>query len=74
MTVDGHTEDRSAEAYPPRLSERRAEAVAAYLISKGVDSARIASRGFGQSRPVGLDDSDQGQRRNRRVEIVIRGR
>jgi OOP family OmpA-OmpF porin len=74
VTVDGHTDDQGAAAYNQRLSERRAEAVVAHLISKGVDPARIAPRGFGESRPVGLNDSDLGRRSNRRVEIVIRGR
>jgi len=74
VTVDGHTDDQGADAYNLRLSERRAEAVAAYLISKGVDPARITPRGFGEGRPIGLNDSEIGRRRNRRVEIVIRGR
>jgi outer membrane protein OmpA-like peptidoglycan-associated protein len=70
VTVD----DQGAEEYNQRLSERRAEAVAAYLVSKGVDKARITTRGFGESRPVGLNDSEIGRQKNRRVEIVIRGR
>ena len=74
VTVDGHTDDLGADVYNQRLSERRAEAVAAYLISRGVESGRVKPRGFGESRPVGLNDSEMGRRRNRRVEIVIRGR
>ena len=74
MTVDGHTDDQGADAYNQRLSERRAEAVAVYLSARGVERARITARGFGESRPVGLNDSEIGRRKNRRVEIVIRGR
>ena len=74
VTVEGHTDDQGAEAYNQALSERRAEAVAAYLSSRGIERARIATRGFGEGRPVGLNDSEIGRRKNRRVEIVIRGR
>lgn len=74
VTVEGHTDDQGAEAYNQGLSERRAEAVAAYLVAKGVERARITPRGFGEGRPIGLNDSEIGRRRNRRVEIVIRGR
>ncbi len=74
VMVDGHTDDQGAEDYNQRLSERRAEAVAGYLVSRGIDRARITTRGFGESRPVGLNDSPIGRQKNRRVEIVIRGR
>lgn len=74
VTVEGHTDDQGPEAYNQRLSERRAEAVAAYLSAKGVERARITPRGFGEGRPVGLNDSEIGRRKNRRVEVVIRGR
>ncbi|MEP7123463.1 MAG: OmpA family protein [Byssovorax sp.] len=74
VMVDGHTDDQGAEEYNQALSERRAEAVATYLVSKGVERARITTRGFGESRPIGLNDSSIGRKKNRRVEIVIRGR
>jgi outer membrane protein OmpA-like peptidoglycan-associated protein len=74
VSVEGHTDDQGAEEYNQRLSERRARAVAEYLISKGIEGERITTRGFGESRPIGLNDSAIGRQKNRRVEIVIRGR
>lgn len=74
VSVEGHTDDQGAEEYNQRLSERRARAVAAYLVSKGIEEERITTRGFGESRPIGLNDSPIGRQKNRRVEIVIRGK
>ena len=73
VAVEGHTDDRGTEAHNQALSERRARAVAAYLVSKGIEEERITTQGFGESRPVGLNDSEIGRQKNRRVEIVIRG-
>lgn len=74
VTVDGHTEDRGAEALPSAPLRAPGRGGGGLPDLQGVDPARIASRGFGESRPVGLDDGDQGRRRTRRVEIVIRRR
>jgi OmpA-OmpF porin, OOP family len=74
VTVEGHTDDVGADEYNRSLSERRAQAVAAYLAQQGIGKERIAARGYGKSRPVTANDGDEGRRRNRRVEIVIRER
>ena len=74
VTVEGHTDDVGTDEYNRSLSERRAQAVAAYLTQKGVASDRITARGLGKSRPVAPNDGDQGRRKNRRVEIVIQER
>ena len=73
VAIEGHTDDRGTEAHNQALSERRARAVAEYLVSKGIEEERITTQGFGESRPVGLNDSEIGRQKNRRVEIVIRG-
>jgi outer membrane protein OmpA-like peptidoglycan-associated protein len=74
VTVEGHTDDVGTDEYNRSLSERRAQAVAAYLVQKGIAGDRITARGLGKSRPAGPNDGDQGRRRNRRVEIVIQER
>ena len=72
--IDGHTDDQGDEAYNQALSQRRAEAVAIYLEKKGIERARLTVRGHGESRPVAPNDSDESRGRNRRVEILIRGK
>jgi outer membrane protein OmpA-like peptidoglycan-associated protein len=79
IQVFGHTDSKGADAYNQRLSERRAEAVKTWLVERGgVDSRRIATRGYGEERPVapneapGGADDPEGRQRNRRVEITIR--
>ena len=74
ITIEGHTDDVGTDEYNLALSERRAQAVAAYLAQKGVDRARLTARGFGKGRPAAANDGDPGRRRNRRVEIVIKER
>lgn len=71
IQVDGHTDSVGAESYNQRLSERRAKSVADYLRSLGVTADRITEKGFGENMPVADNDSDDGRRLNRRVEIGI---
>jgi outer membrane protein OmpA-like peptidoglycan-associated protein len=73
VSVEGHTDEIGTSTYNQRLSERRAEAVAAYLVSKGVARDKLSVQGFGASRPLSAGDDDESRRKNRRVEIVIRG-
>jgi outer membrane protein OmpA-like peptidoglycan-associated protein len=73
VTVEGHTDDVGTDEYNLALSERRAQAVAAYLAQKGIAKDHIKARGFGKTRPIGGND-DQGRKRNRRVEILIKER
>jgi outer membrane protein OmpA-like peptidoglycan-associated protein len=71
IRVEGHTDSRGTEEYNQRLSQRRADAVKAYLIKRGVDPARLESLGYGESRPIAPNTSDVGREANRRVEFVI---
>ncbi len=74
VTVEGHTDDQGTDDYNLALSERRARAVAAYLAQKGIGGERLTARGLGKSRPAAANDGEEGRKRNRRVEIVIRER
>jgi outer membrane protein OmpA-like peptidoglycan-associated protein len=71
IDVYGHTDSDGSEMYNQGLSERRAASVAAYLETRGVNSARIATRGFGETQPVASNATADGKAANRRVEIKI---
>lgn len=71
LTIEGHTDAQGSEADNLLLSERRAEAVKAYLVIQGVDSARVSTVGRGMQVPVADNATPEGRQRNRRVEIVI---
>lgn len=71
IDVYGHTDSDGADAYNQTLSERRAQSVANYLSSHGVQSARIATRGFGETQPIASNATEEGKAANRRVEIKI---
>ncbi len=71
ITITGHTDARGDDAYNQRLSERRARAVADYLIGAGLASERFAVEGLGKAHPLDTGDSDEAHARNRRVELGI---
>ena len=71
--VEGHTDDRGSPGYNDSLSQRRARSVRAYLVSVGVPKDRIKTVGRGESIPVASNQTPDGRRRNRRVEIVNTG-
>ena len=71
IDVYGHTDSTGSDAYNQALSERRALSVADYLSGHGVQPARLATRGYGESQPVASNDTDAGRAANRRVEIKI---
>ncbi|MBB4086528.1 OmpA family protein [Sphingomonas carotinifaciens] len=71
IDVYGHTDSTGSDAYNQTLSERRAVSVADYLASRGVQRARIGTRGFGKTQPIESNDTDAGRAANRRVEIKI---
>ena len=71
VDVLGHTDSTGTEAGNKALSEKRAQSVAAMLRSRGVAPARIATRGYGSSQPIGDNGTDPGRALNRRVEIKV---
>jgi len=72
ISIEGHTDSIGTDKYNQALSERRAAAVKAYLLKQGVvDSQRITSVGYGESRPIADNKTKQGRFENRRVEILI---
>ncbi len=71
VRVIGHTDSRGAEAYNLVLSERRANAVARYLVDNGIPAKLVVVEGKGESVPVASNDTEEGRARNRRVEIDV---
>lgn len=71
LRIEGHTDSRGDESYNRALSERRAEAVAAVLIARGVNASRLESVGLGETYPLASNDTTAGRQENRRVEIVV---
>ncbi len=72
FTIEGHTDSRSTDDYNLALSERRANAVKSYLVSKGVDASSLSAVGKGESQPVASNDTKEGRAANRRVDILAR--
>ena len=70
LTVEGHTDATGTAAHNQVLSEQRAQSVKGYLAGKGVASGRLATVGFGQTKPVADNDTELGRAQNRRVELV----
>jgi OOP family OmpA-OmpF porin len=73
MIVTGHTDNVGSAASNQKLSERRAEAVKTYLVSKGLDGSKIRTQGKGLSQPITDNKTAQGRAQNRRVEVEITG-
>src|SRR5438309_72535 len=71
VQVEGHTDNRGSAIYNILLSQSRAEAVAAYLESKGVASSRLRARGFGYGRPIADNATAGGRAANRRVAFAV---
>ncbi len=71
VEVAGHTDNRGARAYNVSLSQRRAESVMNYLISKGASATKLSARGYGPDQPQADNATAQGRAANRRVELRI---
>jgi OOP family OmpA-OmpF porin len=69
ISIEGHTDSTGPDAYNQGLSERRAASVRQYLIDKGLDGSRLTATGFGESQPVGSNETREGRALNRRVDL-----
>jgi outer membrane protein OmpA-like peptidoglycan-associated protein len=69
IEVAGHTDSMGSDAYNMKLSQRRAEAVRNFLISRGVAADRLTAKGYGESQPVADNATEEGRFKNRRVEL-----
>jgi outer membrane protein OmpA-like peptidoglycan-associated protein len=71
IVVEGHTDSQGGASYNQDLSQRRAQSVRDYLVTRGMASDRVTSEGFGLTRPIADNASPEGRANNRRVEIVV---
>ena len=70
VQIDGHTDNTGPAAYNMTLSERRANVVMEYFISKGVDAKRLTTKGFWFTKPAASNETEEGRAKNRRVELT----
>lgn len=73
VQINGHTDNTGTEAHNNQLSLDRTKSVADYLISKGIDAKRLTWKGFGSTKPIADNNTEEGKALNRRTEFVITG-
>ena len=73
LQVEGHADSVGGADLNQRLSESRAESVRTYLVSQGLASNGVATRGFGDTQPVASNETASGRQQNRRVELIVAG-
>lgn len=71
VRIEGHTDNKGPKSVNERLSTERANAVRAYLLGKGISPERLKAQGFGSSKPLVSNDTQEGRDTNRRVELII---
>jgi outer membrane protein OmpA-like peptidoglycan-associated protein len=69
--IEGHTDDVGDDAANMTLSQQRADAVKAYLVSKQIEDARLTSKGYGETQPIAKNDTEEGKALNRRVDLKL---
>lgn len=73
ITIAGHTDNEGSEAQNLKLSEQRAQAVAAWLFQDGIETSRMEAVGYGSSHPLADNASEAGKAKNRRIEFIVQG-
>ncbi len=71
IELSGHTDDRGSDEYNMKLSQKRAESAMKYLVSKGISQDRIVAVGYGETKPIVPNDSEENRQLNRRVELKV---
>ena len=71
IELSAHTDSRASDEHNLVLSDNRAKSVREYIISKGIDASRMTSIGYGETRPVAPNDTEENMQLNRRVEFKI---
>ena len=72
VEIRGHTDNVGSASSNLILSKNRAESVRKYLIEKGIDPKRISSKGFGETKPIESNDTEEGRQKNRRTELIVK--
>jgi OOP family OmpA-OmpF porin len=71
LEIEGHTDNTGDASKNMDLSQRRANTIKKYLVTKGIDEKRLTAQGFGDSRPLVVNDSEENKAKNRRVEFKV---
>lgn len=71
IEISGHTDSRGQDNYNLNLSQGRSQSVVDYLNSKGIDISRLTAHGYGESKPIDTNDTEEGMANNRRVEFTV---
>ena len=71
IELSGHTDNVGSDEANLKLSDDRAKSVTDYLVTLGIDAKRIVAKGYGETKPVSTNDTDEGKQLNRRVEFTI---
>ena len=70
LSVEGHTDNVGTPASNKTLSEQRAKSVVAAIVDQGINADRLSPSGYGQDKPIGDNNTEEGRAKNRRVELV----
>ena len=71
IEISGHTDSKGTDSYNLTLSQNRAQSVVDYLSSHGIDKGRLKAAGYGETKPIDTNDTDEGRQNNRRTEFEI---
>lgn len=71
IEISGHTDSKGSDDYNLNLSQGRSQSVVDYLISQGIESYRLSAQGYGETKPIDSNDSEEGRANNRRVEFTV---
>ncbi|WP_300664794.1 OmpA family protein, partial [Fluviicola sp.] len=72
IEISGHTDNTGSASLNEVLSQQRAEAVVSYLAQKGIAASRMTAKGYGSSKPIASNNSEDGKQQNRRTEFEIK--
>lgn len=72
VTIEGHTDSIGSPEYNQKLSERRAQSAKDYIVSQGGDGSRISTIGFGETKPIADNKTEEGRAKNRRVDVLAK--
>src|SRR5690606_26781088 len=70
IEIAGHTDSKGSDDYNRDLSQGRSQSVVDYLVGQGIDGYRLTARGYGESKPIDTNDTDEGRANSRRVEFT----
>ena len=73
IEIGGHTDNQGNDEYNMNLSLERAKSVYNYLISKGISADRMSYKGYGETKPIASNDTEEGRQLNRRTEFKVIG-